>query len=139
MYQFAGSTQADGQVRNHHHGLPTGDSDATAAELPKGKGCRYWPWRLLKARTFGLPTIACTDCGGELALRTLITDTLVRWQMMEQRARQMHVGHVHPGAAVVDPQRASFGLHPDLAGEAPHVVGTREISVLQRIGNLGRQ
>ena len=50
---------------------PPCEHDATAAEppieaLPKGKGCRYWPWRLLKPRSSGKQTIRCPDCDGEL-------------------------------------------------------------------------
>jgi len=42
--------------------------------VPKGNGCRYWPWRLLKARTFGEPTTKCSHCEGELTLRALVQD-----------------------------------------------------------------
>jgi hypothetical protein len=58
------------------------DQDALACELdhntqrtvPKGKGCRYWPWRLLKSRTFGEPTTKCSHCEGELTLRAVVQD-----------------------------------------------------------------
>jgi hypothetical protein len=39
---------------------------------PDDSGCRYWPWRILKARTFGADTTVCRRCGGELALRALV-------------------------------------------------------------------
>ena len=42
--------------------------------VPKGKGSRYWPWRFLKARTFGEQTTKCPDCGGQLKLRALVQD-----------------------------------------------------------------
>jgi hypothetical protein len=61
---------------------PPCDHDGLASELdrsaqrtvPKGNGCRYWPWRLLKARTFGEPTTKCSHCEGELTLRALVQD-----------------------------------------------------------------
>lgn len=57
------------------HGQPPFDDDTRMDhKLPKGKGCRYWPWRLLKARTFGAQTTACPDCGGNLRLRALVRD-----------------------------------------------------------------
>jgi hypothetical protein len=50
-------------------------SDAdTDDKVPKGKGCRYWPWRILKARTFGADTTQCPDCKGTLTLRALVQD-----------------------------------------------------------------
>ncbi len=64
----------DEQPGCDHDALPMDPSDAAAAEQPKGKGCRYWPWRLLKSRTFGQSTAACPDCGGELTLRALVRD-----------------------------------------------------------------
>jgi hypothetical protein len=51
----------------------SGSDDATPA-VPKGKGCRYWPWYLLKARTFGPGAVACPHCDGELTLRALVKD-----------------------------------------------------------------
>jgi len=48
--------------------------DATTAAVPKGKGCRYWPWYLLMARTFGSQAVACPHCDGELSLRALVKD-----------------------------------------------------------------
>ena len=57
--------QADGPATEHQ---------ALAAATPKGKGCRYWPWRMLKARTFGHQTTTCPDCDGELVLRALVNN-----------------------------------------------------------------
>jgi hypothetical protein len=50
------------------------DSDDATTAVPKGKGCRYWPWYLLKLRTFGPKAVACPDCNGELTLRALVKD-----------------------------------------------------------------
>ena len=57
-----------------HTQAPLPPGAAGARKVPKGKGCRYWPWRLLKARTFGEPTTACPECGGELRFRALVQD-----------------------------------------------------------------
>jgi hypothetical protein len=50
------------------------DDTSDTAKVPKGKGCRYWPWRILKARTFGADTTQCPDCKGTLKLRALVQD-----------------------------------------------------------------
>ena len=55
-----------------HGQSPHNDDTFKEPKLPKGKGCRYWPWRLLKARTFGAQTTNCPDCGGTLRLRALV-------------------------------------------------------------------
>ena len=57
-----------------HDGGPCQPDRGTQRPVPKGKGCRYWPWRLLKARTFGEPTARCSQCAGELTLRALVQD-----------------------------------------------------------------
>jgi len=69
--------QADGPPRDppcQHESEPDNSSLADAPALPKGKGCRYWPWRLLKARTFGPQAVTCPHCDGQLALRALVKD-----------------------------------------------------------------
>jgi hypothetical protein len=55
-------------------GRPSPEGDSTEHDFPKGKGCRYWPWRYLKARTFGEHTIACASCQGPLRLRAFVHD-----------------------------------------------------------------
>lgn len=55
-------------------GHPPPEFDIAEQTTPKGKGCRYWPWRYLKARTFGQQTTKCTDCQGDLVLRALVQD-----------------------------------------------------------------
>jgi len=55
-------------------GRPCPEDDSTEHEFPKGKGCRYWPWRLLKARTFGERTSTCSSCQGPLPLRAFVHD-----------------------------------------------------------------
>ena len=57
-----------------HAQAPLEPGAAGARRVPKGKGCRYWPWRLLKARTFGQPSTACPQCSGELRFRALVQD-----------------------------------------------------------------
>ncbi|MDH5676365.1 MAG: hypothetical protein OEZ06_29875 [Myxococcales bacterium] len=42
--------------------------------VPKGKGCRYWPWALLKQRAFGPQSASCPSCQGRLQLRALVHD-----------------------------------------------------------------
>jgi len=57
------------------HVEPASETDTDdATRIPEGKGCRYWPWRLLKARTFGAETTQCRDCKGTLKLRALAQD-----------------------------------------------------------------
>ena len=56
-------------------GLPPSDADSPQPALPKGKGCRYWPWRYLKARSFGEQTASCPSCQGPLRLRAFVHDT----------------------------------------------------------------
>ena len=65
--------EADDAGCDHAH-APLDPGFAGARRVPKGKGSRYWPWRLLKARTFGEPTTACPECCGELRLRALVQD-----------------------------------------------------------------
>jgi len=51
----------------HAEPAPDADTDTDdAAKVPRGKGCRYWPWRILKARTFGADTTQCPHCKGTL-------------------------------------------------------------------------
>jgi hypothetical protein len=57
-----------------HAKLSLADPGSSVPALPRGEGSRYWPWRLLKARTFGDATTKCTHCGGELTLRALVQD-----------------------------------------------------------------
>ena len=64
---------ADGPACDHA-ALPTGQPETPAPATPKGKGCRYWPWRMLKARTFGLQTTTCPHCDGQLVFRALVKD-----------------------------------------------------------------
>jgi len=57
------------------HDEQVSDANADdAPKVPKGKGCRYWPWRILKARTFGADTTQCPSCKGTLKLRALVQD-----------------------------------------------------------------
>jgi Putative transposase len=57
------------------HDALTSEPDRSAQRtVPKGKGCRYWPWRVLKARTFGQATTKCSHCAGELTLRAVVQD-----------------------------------------------------------------
>jgi hypothetical protein len=55
-----------------HLGRPP--DDAAKPSVPNGKGCRYWPWAYLKARTFGEQSTTCTSCQGQLQLRALVHD-----------------------------------------------------------------
>jgi hypothetical protein len=69
----------DGELACGHDGPPPDGSQPTPEQpthgkTPKGKGFRYWPWQLLKARTFGEQTTTCAHCHGELALRALVQD-----------------------------------------------------------------
>jgi hypothetical protein len=57
-----------------HDGLASEPDRSAQRTVPKGKGCRYWPWRLLKSRTFGEPTTRCSHCKGELTLRAVVQD-----------------------------------------------------------------
>jgi hypothetical protein len=57
-----------------HGGLASEQGRGAQRPVPKGNGCRYWPWRLLEARTFGEPTTQCSRCAGELTLRALVQD-----------------------------------------------------------------
>jgi hypothetical protein len=63
---------ADGAACDHA-ALPD-EHETPAPDTPKGKGCSYWPWRMLKARTFGLQTTSCPHCDGQLVLRALVKD-----------------------------------------------------------------
>jgi hypothetical protein len=58
----------------NHGGLASEQGRSAQRTVPKGKGCRDWPWRLLKARTFGEPTTKCSHCEGELTLRAVVQD-----------------------------------------------------------------
>jgi hypothetical protein len=55
--------------------LPAQD-DTAEPSTPKGKGCRYWPWRYLKARTFGEQSTTCVSCQGPLRLRAFVHDAV---------------------------------------------------------------
>jgi hypothetical protein len=63
-----------GQLGCSHDGLASEPDPSAQRTVPEGKGCRYWPWRLLKARTFGEPTTKCSHCDGELTLRAVVQD-----------------------------------------------------------------
>ena len=52
-------------------------------ELPEGKGSRYWPWRMLKARTFGDQSTTCPSCDGPLRLRALVQDRASARRILE--------------------------------------------------------
>jgi len=70
-------TESDGSLRDppcEHESEPDNSSLPTTPAVPKGKGCRYWPWYVLKARTFGPQAVTCPDCDGELTLRALVKD-----------------------------------------------------------------
>ena len=41
-------------------------------EAPKTKGCRYWAWAELMARSFELDVTVCPSCGGRLKLVALV-------------------------------------------------------------------
>jgi len=46
--------------------------DSAESEPPKKKGCRYWPWAELMARTFELDVTVCPKCSGRLVLVALV-------------------------------------------------------------------
>jgi len=55
----------------------THDEPPASDELPKKKkkkGCRYWPWAELMARTFELDVTVCPKCSGRLVLVALVND-----------------------------------------------------------------
>jgi len=71
-----GADPSDGASHAVWQGLgrPCPEDDDTEQRVPKGKGCRYWPWRFLKARTFGEQTTTCVSCQGPLRLRAFVHD-----------------------------------------------------------------
>ena len=54
---------------------PAGDAEPAASdELAKKKGCRYWPWAELMARSFEPDVTKCPRCEGRLVLVALVKD-----------------------------------------------------------------
>ncbi len=51
-----------------------GEAEAPSDEPPKKKGCRYWPWAELMARSFELDVTRCPRCEGRLVLVALVKD-----------------------------------------------------------------
>jgi hypothetical protein len=53
-------------------------------EEPKKKGCRYWPWAELMARSFDLDVKKCTSCGARMKLVALVQEkqSLARFMKM---------------------------------------------------------
>jgi hypothetical protein len=47
---------------------------ASDDDPPKKKGCRYWPWAELMARTFQTDLTVCPSCGGRLKLVALVQE-----------------------------------------------------------------
>jgi hypothetical protein len=64
----------DQSTQDCRHAQEPLEENTNTRKLPKGKGSRYWPWRFLKARTFGEQTTQCPNCRGELKLRALVQD-----------------------------------------------------------------
>ncbi len=50
------------------------DADADAPDASKKKGCRYWPWAELMARSFELDVKKCPSCGARMKLIALVQD-----------------------------------------------------------------
>jgi len=67
------------------------EDDSAEQALPRGKGCRYWPWRLLKARTFGEQTTTCVNCQGPLRLRAFVHDAVSIHRMLTHLNLPTHV------------------------------------------------
>jgi len=53
---------------------PKAASDDARDDEPKKKGCRYWPWAALMARTFRVDVTVCPSCGGRLKLVALVQE-----------------------------------------------------------------
>jgi Putative transposase/Transposase zinc-binding domain len=54
---------------------PAGETEAQGSDdPPKKKGCRYWPWAELMARSFHADVTVCPSCGGRLKLVALVQE-----------------------------------------------------------------
>jgi hypothetical protein len=55
--------------------MPAGETEARGSDdTRKKKGCRYWPWAELMARSFQTDVTVCPSCGGRLKLVALVQD-----------------------------------------------------------------
>jgi len=52
----------------------TAKGDEASDEPPKKKGCRYWPWADLMARSFEVDVTVCPKCNGRLKLVALVQE-----------------------------------------------------------------
>jgi len=48
--------------------------DVADDEVPAKRGCRYWPWAALMARSFQIDVEKCPSCGRRMKLVALVQD-----------------------------------------------------------------
>jgi Putative transposase len=72
--RYAGVLASAAKLRPKIIPRPAGEAEAPSDEPPKKKGCRYWPWAELMARSFELDVTRCPRCEGRLVLVALVKD-----------------------------------------------------------------
>ena len=72
--RYAGGLASASRVRPKIIHKAAGDEAAPSDEAPKKKGCRYWAWAELMARSFELDVTVCPSCGGRLKLVALVQE-----------------------------------------------------------------
>ena len=82
--RYAGVLASASKLRPKIVPQPEPAAEVEEDEEPKKKGCRYWPWAELMARSFDLDVKKCTSCGARMKLVALVQEkeSLARFMKM---------------------------------------------------------